>query len=285
VNVSLRRTLASAAAAAVVLALAGCGGDDDKAADKAADKSSVQSSSSSSPSAPAETTSSTPTESAGSTDAAASGNEISVEDFAAVLTNALDDATTAHMVMELGGSAGTAEGDADYTKSPPEMAMKMTLASLDGDVEVRLVDGSMFMKSATFGDKWISVPLDDPNSPLGALGDQLDLTKAMERFTAAATSASDLGSEEVDGDTLEHYSATVDTKKLLESQPNLSAGAATLPDTTTQEWWFDEDGLLRKFQFGATGTVVNLSDWGEDVSIEAPPADQVTSMPGGAATS
>ena len=28
----------------------------------------------------------------------------------------------------------------------------------------------MYMKSPTFGDKWISTSLDDPNSPLGALG-------------------------------------------------------------------------------------------------------------------
>ena len=46
--------------------------------------------------------------------------------------------------------------------------MTMTMDALGGDVEVRLVGGTMYMKSATFGDKWISLPLDDPNSPLGA---------------------------------------------------------------------------------------------------------------------
>ena len=277
-NVTVRRTLASAAAVGVVLALAGCGGDDK--ADKASDPTSAQQSSSSSPSAPpASTSTSTPSDPAGS------GKEISVEDFSALLKNALDNATTAHIAMDLGGSAGTAEGDADYTKSPPELAITMTLDSLGGDVEARLVGGQMYMKAPTFGDKWISVPLDDPNSPLGALGDQLDLTKTLEKFTAAATSASDLGSEEVDGETLEHYTATVDTKKLLESEPELSAGAASLPPTTTQEWWFDGDGMLRKFVFGATGTTATMSDWGEDVSIEAPPADEVTAMPGSAPTS
>lgn len=275
---TVRRALASAAALSAVLALAGCGGNDDKAAEKASDRSSSSSSPSVSSSPPGAATDA-------GTDAApdaGSGEAISVDEFTALLANALDRATTAHMTMDLGGSTGTAEGDADYTTSPPELAMTMTLAALGGDVEARLVDGSMYMKAATFGDKWISIPLDDPNSPLGALGDQLDVTKTLERFAAAATSATDLGSELVDGDTLEHYSATVDTKKLLESEPQLSAGAASLPDTTTQEWWFDGDGLIRKFVFGATGTTVTLSNWGEDVSIEAPPPDQVTTMPGSA---
>jgi len=180
------------------------------------------------------------------------------------------------------GTAGSAEGDADYTKSPPELAMTMTMDSLGGDVEVRLVGGTMYMKSATFGDKWISIPLDDPNSPLGAIGSQLDVTKQIEVFADAITSATYVGPEDVDGESLDHYTATVDTEKLLQNLPSAPAGQAELPDTLTQEWWFDGDGLIRKFSqdIGGSATVMTLSDWGEDVDIEAPPADEVTTMPG-----
>ena len=180
------------------------------------------------------------------------------------------------------GAAGSGEGDADYTKSPPELAMTMTMDALGGDVEVRLVGGTMYMKSATFGDKWISIPLDDPNSPLGAIGSQLDVTKQIEVFADAITSATYVGPEDVDGESLDHYTATVDTAKLLQNMPSAPAGQAELPDTISQEWWFDGDGLIRKFSqdFGGSATAITLSDWGKDVEIEAPPADEVTTMPG-----
>jgi len=270
VIVTVRRALATAAATAVLLALAGCGDDDSSTAKSSSSASSASSSASDEPSSTASATGS-----------AGAGEEISPEDFAGVLKDALDEATTAHVAMELGGAAGTAEGDTDYTKSPPEIAMTMTLAQLGGDVEVRMVAGTMYMKSATFGDKWVSVPLDDPSSPLGSMGDLFDVTKTLEGFANAVTSAT-RGTEDVDGESLDHYTATVDTQKLLASMPELSAAAGTLPKTVTQEWWFDEDGLIRKFSgdFGGTSTAMTFSDWGEDVSIEAPPADQVTTMPG-----
>jgi hypothetical protein len=264
-SLSVRRAATSVAATAVVLTLAACGGDD-----KATDTSSSAASSSASASSSSDTTPS-----------AAAGGELSAEQFGTIIKTALDKATTAHVSMDLGGS-GTAEGDADWTKSPPEMTMTMSMAQLGGDVEARLVDGTMYMKGATFGDKWIAIPMDDPNSPLGALGGSLDVTKSLEQFAAAVTSVKDLGHETVDGDSLEHYSTTVDRSKLLEQLPSAAAGAAgSLPKTLDQDWWFDSDGLIRQFSFGygSTPLTFKLSNWGEDVSIEAPPSDQVTSMP------
>jgi hypothetical protein len=251
---SVRRVATSAAATALALTLTACGGDD-----TAKDTSS----------------------SSGATASTTPGGELTADQFATVIKTALDKATTAHLTMDLGGS-GTAEGDADWTKSPPEMAMTMSMAQLGGDVEARLVDGTMYLKGATFGDKWVSIPLDDPNSPLGSLGGSLDVTKSLEHFAAAVTTVKDVGTETVDGDSLEHYSTTVDKAKLLDQLPSAAAGAAgSLPKTLTQDWWFDSDGLIRQFSFayGSTPLTFKLSNWGEDVSIEAPPSDQVTSMP------
>jgi len=255
VILSVRRVATSAAATVLVLTMAACGGDD-----KATDKSS----SSSGPSA-----SSTP------------GQHLSAGQFGTIIKTALDKATTAHVTLDLGGS-GTAEGDADWTKSPPEMTMTMSMSQLGGEVQARLVDGTMYLKGATFGDKWVSIPLDDPDSPLGSLGGSLDVTKSLENFAAAVTTVKDVGTETVDGDSLEHYSTTVDKSKLLKTLPSAAAGAAgSLPETLTQDWWFDSDGLIRQFSFayGSTPLTFKLSNWGEDVSIEAPPADQVTPMP------
>lgn len=271
-NLTVRRALATATAPVVLLALAGCGGDGTSAAK-------ASSTSSASPTGSATGSSSEESSPSGST--GGSGEPVTGDAFAAVLKDALDKATTAHVAMQLGGSTGSAQGDADYTKNPPELAMTMKVAELGGDVEVRMVAGTMFMKAATFGDKWVSVPLDDPNSPLGSLGGLFDVTKTLQNFANAVTSATH-SSEDVDGESLDHYAATVDTQKLLQSMPELSSAASSLPETMAQEWWFDGDGLIRKFStdFGSTSTVMTFSDWGEDVSIEAPPSDEVTSMPG-----
>ncbi len=277
-SLDLRRALSAAAATTAVLALAGCGGDD---AEKAADRSS-SSSASATPSASSTPDASSST-SAGESGPPTVGEAVSAADFAAVMKAALDNATTAHVTMDLGGAtgAGTAEGDADYSAKPPELAMTMDLAQLGGKVEVRMVDGTMYLKSPSFGDQWVSFPLDDPSGPLGGMADLFDVTKTLENFASAVTSASH-DTQEVDGESLEHYTATVDTQKLLASMPSAAGAAGSLPATVTQEWWFDDDGLIRKFSgdFGPASTSMTFSDWGADVDIEAPPSDEVTSMPG-----
>jgi hypothetical protein len=250
-HLSVRRVATSAAATALVLTLAACGGGQDKATDPSSSASS------------------------------SSSGKLSGQQFAGILKDALDKASTAHMTMEL-GSAGTAEGDADYTSSPPKAAIKLSMAQLGGDVEVRMVDGTLYVKSSSLGDKWISTALDDPDSPLGSLGEQLDMAKTLQTFADAVVSASDEGSDVVDGESLEHYTSTVDTQKLISSMSSSAGDAGSLPKTMDQDWWFDGDGFVRKFStdIGGQPLTVTLSEWGDDVSIEAPPSAEVTSMPG-----
>ena len=63
----------------------------------------------------------------------------------------------------------------------------------------------------------------------------------------------------------------------------VGSGAAGLPATVDYQLWFDGDGNFAKFSvdMGATGTSEGtFSDWGTKVDIQAPPASDVTSMPG-----
>ena len=52
------------------------------------------------------------------------------------------------------------------------------------------------------------------------------MTKQIEVFADAVTSATYLGAEDVDGESLDHYTATVDTAKLLQNLPSAAAGQA-----------------------------------------------------------
>ncbi len=257
-NVTVRRFLATAAAA-TLLAFAGCGADGSggqKASDEPASASSATADASKE-----------------------AGQPLSAQEFTDVLETALDKATTAHVSVDL-AAIGSGEGEADYTVSPPELAMRLAMPALGGgEVEVRLVDGTLYLKSAALGDKWVSSSLD--GGPLGALGGQLDLTKLFETFAGAVTSATDQGADDVDGESLDHYMTEVDAKKLLDSVPGASAAGTQLPDSLTLDWWFDSDGLIRRFSgdFGGATVAVTLSDWGGDVVIEAPPSAEVTTMP------
>jgi hypothetical protein len=279
----VRRTVAAAAATAALLALAGCG-DDDSGSSKAADDTGTSSSASAS-------TSASDDASAGATDDATedagsgTGETITAAEFTDVLQSALDEATTAKLTMDL-GQLGSGTGAADYTQDPPATAVKLSMPALGGDLEVRSVGGTIYLKGAQFGGgSWVSISADDKSSPLGDLSSQLDPTQQFQTYAAAVTEATHDGDDEVDGETLDKYTTTVDTAKLVQQMPQAAAGAGSLPDTLTQQWWFDDEGRIRQFTMDIAGAPIKLglSDWGSDVSVEAPPADQVKPFNPGAA--
>ena len=283
---TVRRSLAASVAALSLLVLAGCGGGDDDSASDAGSGSSTSASASTSESAEA---SETPSESEDAGDSGqAAGEEISPEEFSKVIQTAIDDATTANVTISTGGAGGVGgiegTGQIDYDADPAEVQMTATIAQA-GDIDMILVGKKLYLKGAAFGggDKWVEIALDDPNSPLGAIGDQLDPAASLEKLTQGIQTATFVGEEDVDGDTLEHYTATVDTQVLLQDLPAEAQGTSGLPPTVDYDMWFDEDGLFRKFsvEMGSLGTSEGtFDDWGTDVDIEAPPASEVTTVPG-----
>jgi hypothetical protein len=271
---TVRRSLAASAAALSLLALAGCGSDDDSST------ASDQSSASSSPSSDAGAMSTETTDTEADTGSgAAQGEEISADEFSDILQKALDEATTAN--VELTSSMGlSATGQIDYTSDSPAVRMKTDMAQT-GSLETILVGDEVYLKGAMFGggDKWVKVDLNDASSPLSGMTDQLDPASALEKLKDGIQSAVYVGEE----DGLDHYTATVDTKTMLGGTAAEGQGAAGLPDTVSYDLWFDGDGRFAKFSFdlGSTGkTEASFTDWGTDVDIAAPPAAEVTTMPG-----
>jgi hypothetical protein len=276
---TVRRSIAASAATLSLLAFAGCGGNDDTS--NASDDTSASSSTSESADAGAMSTATTDTEDDTSGDSgAAAGEEISAEEFTGILQKALDDATTAN--IEMTSSMGlSATGQIDYSADPPTAKMKTTMAQT-GDMEMILLGNVFYMKGAMFGggDKWVKLDLSDPSNPMSALGDQLDPAASLQKLQKGIQKAVFVGEE----DGQKHYTATVDTKALLEGTPAEAQSAAGLPDTVDYQLWFDGDGLISKFSFdmGATAgtTEATFTDWGTDVDITAPPESEVTTMPG-----
>lgn len=257
----VRRGLAAALVPLALTSLTACGGDNQKATD-----------SSSSPTAPT-----------------SSGASVAPADFVAMFEAGFAALTTAHETMTFDlGSVGTmrGSGDVDYSGSSPAMTFNLSGGPYGGDgMEMRLVDETMYVQiPGMSAGKFVKFDLSDPSNPLGSLGAQLDPREMFSSFEKGIDSVTFVGQEEVDGETLDHYSVGVDTAALLDSlDQSLPPLGASSGDKVSYEVWLDGDHRLHRMtvDLGATGTMeVTLSDWGKQVSVEAPSPDQVTEMPG-----
>ncbi|MCW2793697.1 MAG: hypothetical protein JWO76_2795 [Nocardioides sp.] len=268
----VRRALAAAVVAPLAVAsLAACGGDDGTAADPASSASTSSSSSSSPSDAP-------------TSEAPEAGSDVDPAELTAKFATAFENTTTAHaeVTSELMGGALNGKGDLDYTGDSPAASMVMTGDAFNGEeAETRLVDGIMYMKLGSFTDnKFAKIDLSDPNNPLGTLGDTVDPKAALDKIGAAMTKATYVGEEDVDGQAMQHYTASVDMAKVLEGMGQDGATSGTqIPKSMEYDVWFDGEGRLAKMvvdmaKLGTTTTT--LTDFGTDVSIEAPPASEIT---------
>ena len=266
--VTVRRALAAAALPLALTSLSACGSNDDA---KAQDPSSGSSSSSSSSSA----------------DTPSAGDTVAPADFVDRFESGFTKTTTAHETLKMSmGTTGTltGEGDVDYSSDSPamQMTMKTDMTGASGSIEMRLVDGVMYMTiPGMAGGKFVKFDLNDPSSPFGSLATQLDPQEAFKSFEAGIKSVTYVGAE----DGLDHYQVTVDTKKMLAKmgQTGSAASAAGMPASLTYDAWLDSEDRVNKMEIdlGKTGTMdMTLSDFGQDVSVEAPPSSQVTQMPG-----
>jgi len=159
------------------------------------------------------------------------------------------------------------------------------------------------------GKTWVKADLDKLASTMGASYGQLvgqssqnpSDTLAMLR---AVGDVQKVGSETLDGTDVTHYRASIDLAKAAEQKgvPKTavdrlreSGAPAKLP---VDVWVGDDDGLPRKMTMDyaaktqgspvATTMTMTFSDWGSDVTVEAPPADDVfdaTALAGKGSTS
>lgn len=275
----VRRLAAAAAASVLLVGLTGCGGDETTAvSDDATTESSPTE-----PSEPTETESESeepseePEEQSGGYDA---------EELLAAMKAAVEKNETSHLVMEMGGNGQsmTAEGDVSYAGDTTSMQLTMQSPEMGpGVIEMRMVDGVMYMSMPpmTPEGKFLKLDLNDPNSPLGSLGGvtQGDPLETFKAFDKGLRDVKYLGSEEVDGEEMDHYVLTVDGKAAAEAQ---GAPAGSVPDELTYDLWLDDQDLMRRVQYtmAGGGVTISMSDWGEPVTVKAPAKADIMEMPG-----
>jgi hypothetical protein len=280
-------TLRKAALAAVVPlalgSLAACGGGQSTPT-KADDPQAATS--------PSSTSTSSSSDPSDSSTAATAGSSVTSADFLELMKNAGSKLTTAKVSMQgdASGQTYSMKGAIDFTGAQPAMQMTMSMASsgITG-IEMRLVDGTAYMSLGTMTQgKFVKFDLSDPHSPLGSLSgslDNLDPSKLMGEMSADAFKNVRLVGTDSSG---KHYRATLITAKSPQIKGLPSSATANLPKTMNYDVWFDSQGRISRFQAAipkALKMTALYTDYGAPVHISAPPASQITELPGSTATS
>ncbi|WP_019135478.1 hypothetical protein [Cellulomonas massiliensis] len=220
--------------------------------------------------------------------------ELTPANFADMVDKQID-AGTYHTTMTIGAEGQTinAEGDARLSDSGAEMTMTMSVPGMDGGMELRMVGGKLYMNMGELtGDKFYVIDPTDADDPIassfGSSLDQMSAAESMESIKDAIVSVEKAGDPEtIDGVDAQPYEVVVDTTKVTgaagEQFQQAEEAGATLPDTISYVYFVGPDGLPRKMTMDLEGstTEMTFSDWGEDVTIEAPAKDQITDSLGG----
>jgi hypothetical protein len=219
------------------------------------------------------------------------GADLTKANFSSEVIKAQSAAETAHMqaTIEAQGQKMAMTGDMQLAaKDTNDVAfdMSMTGAALGGEARFILVDRVIYLKmpGLSQSDKYVKIDIGDASNPIAKMFDQMlgqiDPSKTFRAFDAI-TRLQDRGTQEIDGVETTHYTIEVDTQKALEAQ-GMTGQVPTgqLPKTLTYDVWVDGQHLVRRLRMNIQGSSVDmsLSQWGEPVDIQAPPAGEITSM-------
>jgi hypothetical protein len=185
------------------------------------------------------------------------------------------------------------------------------LRSIVGDsIEMRFVDGVAYMKMPFLSQlsggnhtAWVSFRANSAGSnPFGPVGGA-DPAAFLDYLRGAGVQVSELGHEDVRGVDTTHLSTTITLRKAVDSAPEgerariedavakLGASADELLDAPIPvDVFIDRDGLVRRLHLVLSMPIgrqpvdgditMDFFDFGTDVSVDAPPADQVTDISG-----
>ncbi len=181
-------------------------------------------------------------------------------------------------------------------------------------VEIRFLDNVFYMKFPLLSafmpnaKEWIEFDLESLGAEAGIDLSQLeqlgqgDPSQALD-YLRATGSVEEVGTEEIGGVETTHYQGSIMLDSVVEQVPaeqqeavrkaieklKKQTGLTEIP----VDVWVDGDGLLRRMSFTYTAKVpvggetqdasstvtMEFSDYGIEVDVEAPPADEVTTSP------
>ena len=193
-------------------------------------------------------------------------------------------------------SIAAAAGD----ELPPEFA------GLFDEMEVRQIGDTAYMRFGLFAmlfgaeTEWISMPADEGGDATAdfSMASPGNPAEILASFEEAGATVEVLGTESVNGVIATHYRAVFDMEALLatatpEERARLEAQGPLPTDALPMDVWISEDGFVVRFVMTIDGSSVqtapgesfesmtmqyDLFNLGGDVTIEPPPASDVTDI-------
>jgi hypothetical protein len=163
----------------------------------------------------------------------------------------------------------------------------MSMSMMGMDFDMRMVDETMYMNMGEMSQgKFIAMPLDelakDPNFS-GTLESMksMDVAGQAAEMKDAVTSFEHTGTETVDGVEVDVYTMKIDPAKLKGGAAGVDAATAEQVGEMTVVYKIDSEGLPLEADIamdiqGQEMTMdTTFSKWGEPVTVEAPPEDEV----------
>ncbi len=287
-----RAARAVLAVPALLLVISACGGDDltPVAGESASETSSSAPSGAESSDAPSEEA--VAEDAAGAADDSAdeaSGGSWDEKTLVPAMKAAIEKQETAHFSMSTSssGMSLSAEGDMAFRGAKQDMAMTMDGSAFGtGSIEMRMVDQVLYlsMPPMTPKGKYVEIRPGDQSSPFAGMAGQMqgvDPRDTFKAFENGLRKVDFVGEESVHGEDLEHYRLTVDFRAAAKAQgmPRM----AGMPRTVAYDMWLDDDALMRRVEFDMAqqiSMVMEMSEWGEPVRIEAPSPRLIVEAPG-----
>jgi hypothetical protein len=220
-----------------------------------------------------------------------------VGDITLPFSLAFDDFGNSSFSMDMSGMAGAIAEEDD----------PMGFASMFGAMEVRTIGETAYLKFGFFTmmmgaqTEWVSMPAEEGAGFEADMQQSLpsDPSSLLEDYEAANAEVTELGRQTVNGVEADHYLITIDAAAHLEA---LSASeraelesAGPIPNGDLPiELWISDDGHVVRMLMDIDGSAIehaspeeafdrmtftfDVFDINQPVTIEAPPADQVTDV-------
>lgn len=219
--------------------------------------------------------------------AAADSGPLTKDNFVDRMSAAQLEASTAHISMSAStGSEPMMEGVIETGEDAKSSKSQITTNSGMGKMDVRMVDGIMYLSMGEMtGGKFVKIDPSDPDDPLaqqfGSNADKADPTKQLEVFRDSLVGFDNQGDGgEIDGVKTTKIKLTLDTAKVMAAQGASSEAAASadMPKKLDYTVFVGDDDLMRRMVIEISGmsSTIDWTKWGEPVTVEAPPKDQIT---------
>ena len=197
------------------------------------------------------------------------GGTITGDRLHSVLGHLFDGVSTVH--VKYVPNSGPAAGAADVILGPPVQA-KIALTTTTTPPQtgsVIIKDNKAYFTTASLGSKWVIMSsADDGISGAPALGQ----TAFELSYLGPTTVATYKGPASIDGISTREY--------VLTSTASSASASPTGTPQVVATVWIDTNGRLIQYSYSPTGdgtwVTATYSNWGESVTVQAPPSQDIT---------